>query len=273
MRETHRCGRNNHCADRVRITPPPVCDQCECHAHGPGHPCSIEGGCGHLHDTTPRYVGVRIDTEAGLCGICVQHVTLAIQQLSADYTELNTLLGRAIGNGALVELVSSSRELPIPIRANIEALQAAIVHETVAWAEPVAEKLNVHWDSQKARDSRARHTLQRAVQLLGHSIPTLLALPEQTYRHHSGPELVDRDGLDGALELLHLHDLTRIAAGRNQLIHPLPAPCPNCGQLTLTRDNGVDHVECAYCHKRWTEDEYRLHTLVLVHHHRTATAA
>lgn len=270
MRENHRCARNNHCAHRQKITPPPTCDQCQCHAHGAGHPCSIDGGCGHLHDTNPRLAGVYLPTPAGLCETCTQHVTQALRQLPMDYVELDTIM--ATTGTFMSEMVVSSRELPIPIRVSIDTLQRAITHEAEAWVEPLAEQLGIRWDTQQARDSRPGHSLQRASRILAHSVPALLMLPEQTYRHHSEPDLIDRDGLDGALELLWLHDLVRIVAGRNALTHRLPAPCPACGGLTLVRLNGADHVECERCHDRWTEDDYRRLCLVLASDYTRAVA-
>jgi len=239
MRDDHRCARDHRCANREKISPPQVCDECEC--HGPGYPCSIEGGCGHLHPTEKRTVGARIDVLVGLCGSCGNHVAQALRELPMDYVELSTLLGERGGNPA-ADVVLSSRDLPIPIRTSIYDLQTAICHEATSWAEPIAEHLGIGWDTQRARDSRPGVTLQRASRLLTHAVDTLLGLPAQTYRDHSSPDWVDRDGIDDALELLRLHDLVRLAAGRTALVHQLPAPCPSCNSLALVRRNGADHV-------------------------------
>jgi hypothetical protein len=273
MRDDHRCARNDRCTYRCtyreKIDPPRVCDECECHGHGPGYPCSVEGGCGHLHPTEKLTVGARIEAAAGLCVSCHRHVEQAIRELPMDYVELSTLLGGRGGNPA-ADVVLSSRDLPIPIRVSVHDLQSAICHEASSWAEPVAEQLGVEWDTQRARDSRPGVTLQRAARMLTNAVETLLALPVQTYHDHTSADWVDRDGIDGALELLRLHDLVRLAAGRTALVHQLPAPCPSCNTLALVRHNGADHVECEHCRDLWTETDYRRLCLVLANDYAAA---
>ena len=59
-----------------------------------------------------------------------------------------------------------------------------------------------------------------------------------------------------------------VAAGADRLVHRLVAPCPACEmrglvELSLTRDDGADHVSCRICGSSWPEAEYRRLTLVL----------
>jgi hypothetical protein len=117
------------------------------------------------------------------------------------------------------------------------------------------------------RFCRPGFTLQRAARLLAGATRTLLALPVQEYRHHSSGEWVERDGIDGALELAHLHDMVRFAAGKTKLTHRLPTPCPRCQQQSLVRHNGADVVECECCPRIaravWSEKDYKRLSLVL----------
>jgi hypothetical protein len=236
--------------------------------------CDDDGGCGHLHqpdpDTEPVLQGGAILTATGLCAGCAGHVVRALDEMPADYIELSLLL--ASGESGLTELVSSSAELKVPIRLSIEALQAGLVHEAQAWAEPVAELLGIDWDTDLARHCRPGYLLQRATQLLAHGIGTLLTLPAMEYRDHATGEWVERDGIAGALELLRLHGLVRFVGGKTKLIHPLPAPCPRCEYMTLVRHNGSEVVQCETCGVRWPESDYHRLTLILAEDYREYAA-
>lgn len=261
----YRCARAHHCPGKTKIDPPMVCDECDCHGHGPGYPCSIEGGCGHLHLVGKIEVAARITQERGLCLSCAAHVEAALagtDGLVLDYVELETLLGAA-GSQMVSDLVSSTRDLPVPLRVSILDLQRGIVHEAVSWAEPVAERLGIDWDTQHARDSRPGPQLQRALNLLAKSVSVLVALPVQDYRCWRTGDWTSRDGVAGALELLYQHSLVRAVAGRSKLVHDLPAPCPRCDQLTLVRHDGDDHVQCEMCRVTWDEGDYKRLCLVL----------
>lgn len=261
-RRPYRCARGHRCHNAAPVVAP--CP-CECHGMPAQYArCDVEGGCGHLHepDEAAELEGGPILTHAGLCDACARRVEQALAELPVDYVELHHLL--ASGESGLTEvIVSGSEELKVPLRLSVEALQSSMVHESVSWAEPVAERLGIDWDSDAAKHSRPGFVLQRASRLLGNALDALLALPGQEYRHHSSGEWVERDGIGGALELLRLHDLTRFAAGKTKLIHRLPAPCPRCEAMTLVRHNGDDQVQCEQCGVRWPEKDYRRLTLVL----------
>jgi Zn ribbon nucleic-acid-binding protein len=67
---------------------------------------------------------------------------------------------------------------------------------------------------------------------------------------------------------LSLARRVEVAAGSDRLVHRLSAPCPQCEvrglvELSLTRDDGADHVSCRICGSSWPEDDYRRLTLVL----------
>ncbi|RZT87480.1 hypothetical protein EV383_4405 [Pseudonocardia sediminis] len=266
---TRRCARDRRCGDRQRVQGPD------------GRPIKAKG---HL-----VYVGVPINTDRGLCTICTQTVRNEIPHLAADWRELATLI--AAGGDTTGEVVSSSRDLPVPIRLSVEALMRDIDVETTLWAEQVAEALGQDWDIEAAWTSRARIRVERAVSVLTNTTDTLTQLPAIDRDVYRGGERVRvwrpdpeggdvlstgatgwheytywaQDGLDAALRMLDLHDRTRILAGRGELVHKLPAPCPNprCGRLTLVRPNGKDHVECETCHERWAEEDYKRLTDIL----------
>lgn len=222
----HRCRRGSRCPDRQRLADSQV-------------------------------LGALIPAENGLCPVC--HTTAArdIAELPTDYVELDMLLGRTNSIGG--ELVGGTRDLPIPIRTAIEAVQAEIVHEVCCWAESVAEVLRVTWDTYGAGHSRPGFRLQRGTRLLCNALSPLLALRDVVHIGWTDTgilEPVERDGVTGTLKLMDLHHQTRAVAALTVLTHRLPAPCPRCQYTALVRRNGQDIIECRNCERRYTWDEY-----------------
>jgi ribosomal protein L37AE/L43A len=222
----HRCRRANRCPDRQRLT-----------------------------DT--EVVGALIPAETGLCPVCTTSTARAITELPTDYTELDMLLGRTNSIGGA--MVSGTRDLPIPIRTAIEAVQAAILHELCCWAESTAEVLQIRWDNYTVGHSRPGFRVQRAARLLAASLSPMLALRDIVHigwNDAGEREVQERDGITGALVLLDLHHRTRAVAGRTRLVHRLPAPCPRCQCTALERVDGDDIIHCRQCEHDYTWDEY-----------------
>lgn len=238
-------------------------------------------------------VGGTTNTETGLCVTCTTHVARAIEALPEGYVGLALALGKS--GSADGELVSSSRELPVPVRLEVEALQRELVDEVEVWAEAVAGVLDVRWDTQASRDSRAGRVLTRGCALLANHMPVLLALRDFEYlawvpgrlleqsvkcvgghwtaeggictEDHWKPvwqdgyrEPVTRDGVSAALGLLALHHRVRKAVGIDRLVRRLREPCPHCRVAGLTHADGADVVDCRQCGIRFTWDEYRRRT-------------
>jgi hypothetical protein len=231
-----RCARGEHCADRE-----PVRDD--------------DGR--HTGTWLPR----RIAVERGLCDTCVRVVEHALNHLTGDFVELTMLIGR-IGAGGEVNVMATP-DLKIPIRVNLEALRAEIDSELQSWAAPTAEALGIEWASTTAlAHTRLAVRVQRAARLLANAVDTLLALPEQEHPawEHGEPKedpempgvqaTIVRDGVDGALALLHLHRLAYSAAGRTEYLERIVLPCTRCGLRALVRRNGKDYVECENCYER-----------------------
>lgn len=196
-------------------------------------------------------------------GLCRMDVTLAhraIQQLPADYWELSVLLGKT--SRPLGTYASSSRELAVPIRLNVEALQAAIVVELDIWAGPVAEASGMTY-IEAGRDS---HHVRYASGWITGRWPLLLTLPVMDLLRLDGHEerlsgrnpaiASEEDGVDGALRLLDLHDQVTALAGRTHRAERLWSPCPRCQRLALERQEGSAHVDCQRCGHRMPLDQY-----------------
>jgi hypothetical protein len=270
----HRCRRDERCAEAEKIEQrPTTCPECQCHL-GPGYNCSISGGCGHLHKPVPTKVGGRIMAAHGLCVSCERVVAEAIGDLVGDYVALRAEQYRG-GDSSLAELVTASRELPIPISLTLSTLAEQVVAETLTFVEPVTERLGIDWDaacrpkvaSRFGRPPRYRDTVifTRAARILTNSMSVLLALPLLDYRIWvDGACLeVEADGLTAALALLALHETAQAALGLTRLTHKLPAPCPRCDALALVRYDGADDVTCRVCGDRWPYEDYTRLTLVL----------
>ena len=238
MNELHRCYRGGRCIDFVLNT-----------------------------ETHARH-GARIDAPAGLCESCSRHVKRSIAGLPLDYTELNTLL--AGGCAGLRQIVAGTRELPVPISLYLQEIQAAMVHETLCWAESVAETIGIYWDTQRARDARPGPILQRACRLLAREMPTLMDLQDVLHAGWLYGEwtLIQRDGLDGALTLLDLHHRARYVIGHTRYSR-IPAPCPRCERSALRRDDGGKPItiDCSACGAHFTWDEYEAECGILAEIH------
>lgn len=225
------------------------------------HRCRRGEYCADHEKVDGVKLGRQINAATGLCDTCGRHVERAIGGLPIDYVSLNVILGKGSTVGG--EPIRMTRELPVPIRLHIEALQRKMVHEAADWAASVAAVLNLDWN----RPGRVRPGwhLDRACRLLLNSPSAFLALRDEKHiRWEYGRRvLVARDGLDGALALLRLHHKARLFLGASKLVHRLPVPCPRCQAMSLVCEDGSDLIECRDCGKPFTRDEYEYFCLVL----------
>lgn len=268
-----RCRRAERCYETEKTEKRPVvCAECACH-NGPNYPCTVPGGCGHLHKPKPIKVGGRIVADDGLCPTCTRVTQHAISELPRDYVDLTDALQH--GTVGLAELVAATKDLPAPLRVSVAALKAEIVRAAAVWAEPVAERIRVDWDSTAmGRHARPGYVLQRAARLLANNMPVFLALrdvevevwAENGWYHTGEPN----DGVTAAIQLLDIHRVARAVLGQTKLVHELPAPCPNCDHMTLVRDDGDGNVHCRHCRLQWPEEDYRRLTLILAADYRSA---
>jgi hypothetical protein len=276
-------------------------NQCLCRCHGQSSTfgsCSIPGGCGHLHTDDPSQrcyrqqrcadartrtahteQGDRVRVPAwavkpgGLCRMCEQVTRRAIEQLPADYRELGDLLGKTTGSPDAS--TGGTRELPVPIRLTVEALQTAVLDEAERWAEAVAAVRGEWYEPAGTRDSR----IAAAAARLAGDYDRFLALPptdqqrlDPTDECVSGKDatmFTVESGLDGALALLKLHEQVVAVAGRTHRAQRLWTPCPQklCQRLTLEHPEGADYVECRRCGNRLSYDKYEKLATILANAH------
>jgi hypothetical protein len=273
----HRCAREARCAHVEVIERDECMGTCDCHL-GPYYPCSVPGGCGHLHRTAAVDVGAAIEQPRGLCPVCELVVTDAIADLPHDYVSLRAAQNRGL-SPAMGELVMATKEPPIPISLSFATLADQIEIETTAFAEPVAEKLHIDWDRATTPKAASRYgsspryggpvVLKKAADLLHRSVYVLLALPIWEYRlwGEDGWAEVEADGIDAALTLLALHHATRSTLGLTKSVITMQAPCPWCKAQSMIQIAGQDFKQCQLCRTRFTDKEYEQLTIVTLGDH------
>jgi hypothetical protein len=202
-----------------------------------------------------------------LCDRCVSVVSAATARLVADYVSLY-VAQRTGRRPAVGELVSSSRELPVPISLSFTTLAEQIMCEATTFAEPLAERLGIEWSPV----GRPGFQLQRSVDLLASSTAVLVQLSTFAARLWGDQgwfAVVELDGVDAGLRLLSLHRAAQAALGLTRAVVELPALCPSCGTGQLVRVAGSDGVSCQRCGRVLSELDYRRLTIVLARERRT----
>lgn len=217
--------------------------------------------------TTNRVRVPAVATTPGLfCRTDTTIVRTAIQQLPMDYLELSTLLRKT---STTEPPTSGTRELPAPLRLGVAVLADTILDELERWAAVVAESVGMWHTPAGTRLERIRY----AAGWLAGLYDRLLRLPatwharldptEHTTSGKDAIRYVEETGLAGALQLLDLHEQTRLLAGRTQRAERMQAPCPKCHRLALERQEGQAHVDCLRCGFRTTLDDYEESASVL----------
>ncbi len=234
-----------------------------------GHRCRdleiLPDGSKHPHTVT---------TDPGLCAECVKFLRhTIIGHLLDDYDALHTLM-REHQTGA-TEHVSYTPNPSIPLAVDPERLMVDLAF----YASTAAEMLSDHLNLEPPEPS-----LESAQQRLAPYVEKLTEVPSQAvvvwvtgeatdvpvhewvkvgpkrYRpvDADGREIIgkgrvsqDMSGVDLALKMWTLHELTRGAFGarpKDQRDH-MATPCHWCGYRSLYRDHGADLIYCSRCPK------------------------
>lgn len=271
-----RCRRGAHCAAAETIEVDVCGGDCTCHT-GPYAVCSVSGGCGHTHSSIGARLGTTTKNPHRLCTKCERMTTSAIWDLSTDYISLCSARRHGM-TGNWTDVVSTTREIPIPFNLTFDTLAAQILHETLVFAEPVAEAVGIDWDRRIVPQAHCRYgklpryreeeIFLRACRLLTNAISAFLMLPVMDYRMWVDGDLVfmELDGATAALRLLALHRAAQSAIGTTRLVRRVWSPCPACKSHSLVRETGRDGVYCttAECHKQYSELDYERLTLITV---------
>jgi len=262
----HRCARQDRCAHAETINLPSSCT-CDCHL-GPHYACSLEGGCGQLHRDVATMVGALIEEPYGLCATCGLVIADGIADLPHDYVSLRIAQYRGL-SPVVGEIVSFSKDLPIPISLTFATLADQIEVTVTTFAEPVAEKLGMDWDRAVTPQLVSRFgappkyigpvILGKSARLLSNAVDILLSLPSWEYRlwGMEGWDTAELDGISAALMLLDLHHATRATLGLTRSMTTMQAECPYCETQSLVKQAGKDLIQCQLCGRYFTEQDYQ----------------
>lgn len=176
-------------------------------------------------------------THGYLCRRCYTQLEQTIHEMPSISTWLGLNLSAGQGGKKHGDIITGTRERPLPIRASVFDQQAEIVSVLLSWVRLVCEE----------RDLRGpdRGDVNATSAWLGHQ-------------------------LDWCSQQLWIDDLARemreLAKDAHQIApwrpgrHHLPEPCPNpdCGRVgALVRYDGDSQIQCSECGERWPETHYR----------------
>lgn len=165
------------------------------------------------------------------------------EQHIAELPALSSWLHANLASGGAGDSDGSQRtkgEPPIPIRDTVHDHIVEIAAVLTSWAMLVAEERSL-------RGPRSAEVTTTAPFLLAH----LEWAAAQLW--------VD----DLAAEVADLHRTAHSLAPSRPGLHRMPAPCPTCDAVELSRQDGDDRIECRSCGRLWTEDEYVRLVIVL----------
>lgn len=213
-----------------------------------------------------------VDTDdPPLCRPHLEHAGRDVALLVHDYRDLEQLLPKPVTVFPDEHHVYQSRtgppaEASVPLRLDVEALQAEIWWLAAAWAEVLADR---HRLADPPVHVRAGHAVQWAVQLITPRVEVLARIPEvqmvsypaadptQAIRHRT-VELCYVTGAQGVLDLMAVHRRARSVLGLTDPLYALPGRCQvrGCGAAELRVRGGSDTVWCGRCGAIMTRDDY-----------------
>jgi hypothetical protein len=179
--------------------------------------CDDRGGC---WGCLPRRA-----EHGGLCWPCHRRLELMLHDLPIVYRWLTGNM--AAGQGAATEgdHVSGSRELPLPIKAQVFDLRELIADRLVLWVDEVVEVQRL--------TGPGRHTVAADAKFLTTWLGTI--------------ERMDAIG-DWWEELAEgMRDAHALAPWRPQAKRVGSIPCPECGEVNLMIFGGETDVTCGSC--------------------------
>lgn len=224
--------------------------------------------------------------EAAFCLRDYRHAARCLGELPEKYVELRVQLGAK--SQISEDKVSGSRTPPVPVRLDFDAIIRDMILILCSWEERLAhvERLERPY-TRLSRYRRDEVALPAAVDTLTAHFDRLLALPAEPMMRVRSlraaaelPEgtagmvhadagyaecILDLDGADAGLELIHIHYRARSAL---RMTNPPPErldgiPCRKCEMLSLERaapprsSEGIEYwSECTQCGHLMRRDEY-----------------
>lgn len=237
-------------------------------------PCPAGRRCVGYSVVDGEPVAAPLEGNARICKACWGALHKAVRDLPDDYHKLRGLIGEQT-TSLLGPRVAGTPETPVPINTRIEALRGTIVETAERAADLVSEPLMV-WRAGRRRGWPApgAYELKRALGLIEHHLDVLLEASEDAHTVWRGGRMVvvDRSGVDVALDLIYLHRQARRELGLTTPAIRQHTPCPRCQHQTLVLevrdlrgsrsssrpgDLTPEVVSCRHCGDEYTEAEFR----------------
>jgi hypothetical protein len=226
-------------------------------------PCVASTRC-RSYDRAHRAPGIAV--ALALCEPCIDTAGLAVGKLLLDWDDLAGLLTEQHTGGG--EIVSGTRERPIPLDTGADALQAEIVHVATTWWWALVDQRGL---ADHAVPAHPRLRLAAALRVVHPRVRDIVSLDPVLIRPTGVEDEFTRvEGWQGLLHLEHLHDRAVTAVGLTDPVTSLYGACPECGTDTITRATGTDATalavrngdEIVYCRARGcgyqaTRDQYQ----------------
>lgn len=223
-------------------------------------------------------------TRTVFCDKDLGRIRWALRSIPELWVQLHLELGEKPRCGD--DRVSGSREAPVPVRLDIDALLRETEFTLAVWAERVRCESPAGLspaDTQSGRSQRAGVSLAASSALLREHLLTLVALPADMvvwsaslYRVRT--ELADdidaeviigrvkpggwaalvseASGADAGLACLDLYYRMRRALGLTAVVYRLRAPCSSCGAADIRQAQGDEYLECHTCHRLYNRRDY-----------------
>lgn len=204
----------------------------------------------------PRHCEGEPEPNLPLCRPCLDHAGAAVALLVHDFRDLEQLLPRPLSVWS-DGLPRGGGEAPVPLRLDVEALQAEIWWLCTAWAEVLTD---VHRLADAPSPVRRGFAVQWAVGVIGPRVQVLaLVLGVVMVGYPGAAESVSTvDGAQGLLDLASAHARARSVLGLTEPTYVLPGRCQvrGCGAAQLRVRDGSDTVWCERCGASMTRDDY-----------------
>lgn len=204
-----------------------------------------------------RTNGQPYPTSDPLCETCLDHAGRDVRNLVFDYLDLAQLHEASLSQ-AINEKTRGSKDSPMLISEQVDALQQEIVHTALTWeyeirvacrlSDPTTLAPLADWHTtiskpQPVAQVRPGAALQRAVTILAPRLRQLSLLPA-TAVLPTGAEDDPQDvtGWQAVHHLQSLHQRAKAMLGRTRRILSLHGTCPtDCGAQALYRQEPREH--------------------------------
>lgn len=225
------------------------------------------------------------ETPNTLCDPCTDAIHWAITDIPATWIALHLAIGDHTRRNT--PRVAGSRNPPINLNTDVDALKTDIVEWLTLAAARLSETLNID-DPQPHNHTDREHArmVETCTRIITPHLDTLIDMPadnaliwappgateypgERQYTDHTGTthhglHITEITGLQIAQHLAELRRRARTLLAVTTPRDKLPYPCPGCNQPELSRRQDkpagraeIDQIDCSHCGLSWPYDRYQ----------------